>query len=81
MYTHIYIYIHKCCLISNDPKCSIGRAYIQTVINEKSTLCECTTQGFMFCTIVRYTFLFYLKPVNSQTSKQSLISDEIEMYS
>ena len=32
-HTHIYIYIYKCCSISNDLKCSIGRAYMQTVMD------------------------------------------------
>ena len=34
---------------------------IQTVMDEKITLCEYTTQSFMFYIFVRYTFLFYLK--------------------
>ena len=42
-----YIYI-DCCSISNNPKCLIGRAYIQTVMDERITLCEYTTQSFMF---------------------------------
>ena len=36
---------------------------IQTVMDEKITLCEYTTQSFMFYIFVRYTFLFYLKLV------------------
>ena len=34
-HTHIYIYvyIYNCCSISTDLKCSIGRAYIQTVMD------------------------------------------------
>ena len=57
----LYIYIFNCCSISSDPKCSIGRAYIQTVMEERITLCKYTTQSFMFYTFVRNTFLFYLK--------------------
>ena len=60
MYIYIYIYIYNCCSISNDPKCPIGRPYLQTVMDEKITFCEYTTQGFMFYTFIRHTFLFYL---------------------
>ena len=67
MYMYMYIYIstytcfvlprtHQCCSTFNDPKCSVGRAYIQTIKDEKITLCEYTTQSFMFYTFVRYTF-------------------------
>ena len=35
--------------------------YMQMVTDERITLCEYTTQSFMFYTFVRYTFLFYLK--------------------
>ena len=50
MYIYIYVYIcvYNCYSISNDPKCSIGRDNIQTIMDEKVTLCEYTTQGFMF---------------------------------
>ena len=65
IYIYIYIYVYNCCSISNDPKCSIGRAYIQMVMDETITLCKYTTQSFMFCTFVRYTLLFYLKSVNN----------------
>ena len=34
---------------------------MQTVMDEKITLCEYTTQSFMFYTFVRCKFLFYLK--------------------
>ena len=61
IYIYIYIYLYNCFSISNDPTCPIGRAYIQTVMDERITLCNYTTQSFMFCTFVRYTFLFYLK--------------------
>ena len=54
--SYIYIYIYDFCSIFNDPKCSLGGAYIQTVKDEKNTLCEYTTQSVMFCTFVRYTF-------------------------
>ena len=60
---HIDIYIYNYCSISNDPKCPIGRAYIETVMDEKITLCEYTTQSFMFYLFVTYTFLFYFKSV------------------
>ena len=66
VYIYIYIYILNFCSISNDPKCSIGRAYIQTVMDERITLCKYTTQRFMFCTFVRYTFLFYLTKKQGQ---------------
>ena len=32
-HTHTYVYIYNCCSISNDLKCSIGRAYMQTVMD------------------------------------------------
>ena len=46
MYIYIFLYIY---------------IYIQTVMDERITLCKYTTQSFMFYTFVRYTFLFYLK--------------------
>ena len=33
-----YIYVYHCCSISNDPKCSIGKAYMQMVMDEKITV-------------------------------------------
>ena len=47
--TYIYIYIY---------------IYIQTKKNEKITLCEYTTQSFMFDTFTKYTSLFSLKRQN-----------------
>ena len=65
--THIkYIYIYNNCSISNDPKCSIGTAYIQTIKNEKITLHEYTTQSYMFYTFAGFTFLFYLKKTKAK---------------
>ena len=49
-----------CCYISNDFKCSIGRAYIQTIIDGKITLFQYTTQSSMFCTFPSCTFLLKL---------------------
>ena len=49
LYMYIYIYIY------------IIYIYIQTVMDERITLCKYTTHSFMFYTFVRYTFLFYLK--------------------
>ena len=47
IYIYIYIYIYDCYSIFNDPKCSVGRIYIQTIKNEKITLCKYTAQSFM----------------------------------
>ena len=64
--SYIYIYIYNCSSTYNNPKWAIVRAYIQTVMNEKITLCEYTTQSFMFYTFVRYAFLFYLKKARAE---------------
>ena len=50
MKIEIYIKIKKTCNV-----------YMQTIKDEKITLCEYATQSFMFYAFVRYTFLFYLK--------------------
>ena len=47
LYTYMYIYEYK--------------YNIQTIKDDKITLCEYSTQSFMFYTFIRYTFLFYLK--------------------
>ena len=44
---YVYIYMCNCCSIPNVPKCSIDRAYIQTVMDKTITLCKYTTQSFM----------------------------------
>ena len=53
----MYIYIHICIYIY----IYIYKYNIQTIKDDKITLCEYTTQSFMFYTFIRYTFLFYLK--------------------
>ena len=72
IYIFIYIYLYIFFSISNDPKCPIGRAYIQTVMDERITLCNYTTQSFMFYTFVRCPFLFYLKKTRAKLLLNSI---------
>ena len=54
--TKVLSALSNCCSISKHGKCSIRRAYIEAKMDEIITLCEYTTQSFLFCTFVRYTF-------------------------
>ena len=60
---YISIYIHVYIIAVRFPTIESAQLVelIQTVMDEKITLCEYTTQSFMFYTFIRDTFLFYLQ--------------------
>ena len=75
LYIHyIFIYtLYNCCSISNYPKCSIGKACVQTIKDEKITLCEYATKSFLFYTFVRHTFQFYLKSKGKTVTEYKIL--------